>query len=253
VWSVDAVLRILLEPSSYFGSLAGACHFSSAASFAMIQSALLATVGFVAGALGARAQLAVSLDTAGVIRLAGACAAYAAVFAAGALALSVVTACLLHPVAVLGGGRGGFTATYSATVYAATPAAILIVCGFCVAELYPEAAAFEAWLTVAGALWSCILCAVALYELHPLSGMSAVLVGGVPLMALAAAAIWCYAPELLPAPMNRASGPVCTLRTAAHDVLPGYPWKQRSIRGPAQRREGLRIDNRAQNRSRPAR
>ncbi len=255
VWSVDAVLRILLEPSSYFRSLAGACRFSPAASFAMVHAALMAAVGFVAGALGARAQLAVSLDTAGIIHLVGACAAYAAAFAIGALVLSVAAASVLHPVAALGGGRCGFAATYAATVYAATPAAILAVCGFCVAELYPEAAAFEAWLTVAGAIWSCVLCAIALYELHRLSGVSAVLVGSVPLTALAAAAIWCYAPELLPGPMSRAAGPACSLRVVAHNVLPGVPWAQRSIKRRAQRRDvsRSRVHNRAQNASRTAR
>lgn len=253
-WSSAAVLAIMVQPSAYFAYLRHSCRFSCAASFAMTHAALLTVVGFGAAVLGARSQAPIPLEAPDIVRLLAAAACYGAVSAAASLALTIVAAGLLHPFALVCGGRGGFASTYAAVVYAAVPASVLAVCGFCIAELLPEAATMEAWLTVGGALWSCVLYAIALCELHPLTSLAATLAGCVPLVVLAAATLWCYAPSPGRLPVVGNARSICSLRRALRTTLPGIIQASGTVkRGPTTRTSGSRKDHSPKSRTGTAR
>ncbi|MBM3494160.1 MAG: hypothetical protein FJX72_07555 [Armatimonadetes bacterium] len=172
LWSLDAVLRIFVCPVSFFQDRRSGCAVPAAASFCITHAVVLTVCAFAADLLGAALIGTAATDPAEAIRTIGLLAMTAFTVGLASLAASFGAAALLHPVAILVRGSGGFGATYAALAYAWAPAGTLYVLGRGVLALAPSGAvhatgaAIAVWLTVAGVIWSVALLGLALREMH---------------------------------------------------------------------------------------
>ncbi len=224
MWSLETLLRILVEPAGFFRDRRDDCAFSQVASFCIIHAVVMTVVGLAAGFIGAAAVGQAPDTLADSIRTVSALAIYAAVAALASFALSVAIAALLHPLVWLLRGTGGFRATYASVVYAAAPAGLLFVLGVYVAELMPEesGASIAVWLNLAGALWAVALFGMGVTEMNGMNALSGSLVTIAPLAALAAVAVWLAGPDAgrrgLQVPTFTISG--ITVRNPVRSLLP---------------------------------
>lgn len=200
MWSLDTLLRILVEPAGFFRDRRSDCAFSHVASFCMIHAVVLTVVGFAAATIGEAAAGNITGTTAESLRTVSILAICAAAAAMAALIVSVALAGLLHPIVMLVGGRGGYRATYAAVVYGAAPAGLTFVLGLYLAQLMPNSGGpgFAVWLNVAGMLWSVALFAMGVTELNGMNALSGSIVTLVPMAAIAALAAWLAGPEAPP-------------------------------------------------------
>jgi hypothetical protein len=236
MWSLDTVLRIMLEPAGFFRDRRQDCAFSTVAAFGMIHAVVLTVVGFVAGLIGVAASGDVPSTAAETVRMLAALGVYASVAAVVTFVVSAIIAMALHLVALIVRGRGGFEATYAAVVYAAAPAGLTFVLGLYITELVPDTSggsALATWLNVGGVLWSLALFGIGMSELHGLNALEGTAVTTVPLAAAALLAIWVANPSLAPwhglieshPEARRHLIPGLPLPNPLHGVLPGYQTK----------------------------
>ena len=197
MWSLETLLRILVEPAGFYRDRSGDCAFSHVASFCMIHAVVLTVVGIAAGLIGQSALAVAAATLAEALRVVSTIAIWATIAALLSLAASVIIAALMHPVVLLVGGRGGFKATYAAVVYAAAPAGLTCVLGLYLPEVMPDGggSAISVWLNVAGALWSVALFAMGVTELHRMDALGGSIVTIAPLAAVATVAAWLVGPE----------------------------------------------------------
>lgn len=193
-WSTALVLRVLLEPSVLFEELRGRTPWGLCAAFIMIHAAVVTAVGSIAAGLGLYLQAGEVPDYYGTVRMLATAASAASIAAGLALVLSALVAVVLHPVAVLCRGYGGFSATYASVVYGAVPAGVATACAYSIAVLMPELRDLTPAIIAAGVLWTCAVCAVGLVRLHQLDGLGAVVSAVAPVGLAAVIMLWLAAP-----------------------------------------------------------
>lgn len=233
VWSVDSLLRILVEPLGYFRERRDDCAFSAVASFCMVHAVVATVVGYVAGMMGSVAAGQGPATQAEIVRTLGLMGMYASVAALASLIVTVAAAALIHPVVLLVRGRGGYQATYAAVVYSMAPVSVCFVLALYIVELMPGSANAQAtarWLNVLGPLWSLLLFWVAAAYLHSLGPIAGVFVGTLPLATATACAALVYtqpdavASRLPTAVMDRTLEPFGTSLTDLLPTMPKLPW-----------------------------
>ena len=193
MWSLDVLLRILVEPVPFFRERRQDCAFSSVAAFCMVHALVATTVGYVAGVIG---QIAAGSGPANPVEIAvslSIMALTASAVAVLSLVVTVTLAAVLHPLAMVLRGRGGFQATYAAVVYSLAPVSVTLVLAIYVSELMTdsEAARITAqWLAASGVIWSLALFGVAITTIQPLDMLSGVIVACIPVAAVSASLAW---------------------------------------------------------------
>lgn len=244
MWSLDALLRILLEPVGYLRERREDCAFSAVASFCMIHAVVLTVVGFVGGLMGLIASGDGPSTTVEIARTLSVMALYASAAAIASFAGTVAVAALMHPLVLLVGGRRGYQATYGAVVYSLAPVSLLVVLALYVAELMPGSPSGQAaarWLCAAGVVWSLGLFAVAINQMQALAPVGGILVAAVPIAAVAAGVVWMAQTQLDRTTPTSAENPWrFTIRMPMRGLLPGLSAGKPATRTETSPKAGVR-------------